>query len=752
MQLGQRVAVFVLFAESLYAALAFRLRLFYGDAAGDDDAFGFHGFRGILLRHGFRFRDLLLLCDDDVLRLVAHLEFRLRFHVIVLAVHRLVQPFVFRAEGGFFFLHVVGKTLFGSHLCKFLREFRLRFRGFCGCLFRGFLLVFRRFQCLCLDCLRVLCEFRLIVQALLLATDFQFLAEMLLRLGVQHLLFLCGADLGFNPSFASRLARFPLTQPYDALFETDGVFDAHKGEHARKHKSRDGFQSHEEEGEDGVDGFRLVEDDGECAVGVFDDLLYCFGEGGRRVHGLGRDVARSRDPAVEDARDKSRRGGDDDGVGGHRYAVATEAVFPFEVIERVREERHEHICAGESADVFDELSHKDDVDVGGRHPAYRAAEGVEQEAYHRDILLAEFFRERPHREDPYAHRDAAQDGDERLRDAVRVSAEDIVAVVRQGEVFELAGQRIEQEVAEEQQHIFVRQHRLDLGEEGDFLFRLARAFQRDALLGEVIFHERERERDAGEHAHAHDPQTLARAEGGHDRHREYEGDDDAAHHDGADVVEHRQHASLRRVAGGEGHHQVVAHVVDGVGDGIIEVIRQHHPHDLQCLVAARHHEEQDAAHRKQGRRKEQPRTRLALFCAGAVDDEAHHHVGYGVDDLGDDGEYDEECASPHRAQAEDVRIIDVEVGRHDGVEKERAAGAQKVAQPFLFVSDILRGELGVPDAPREESACVCHDLSLVTCFREGKAGAMQIGKTRIFPYACILPPQSVNNLALLFRF
>ena len=172
------------------------------------------------------------------------------------------------------------------------------------------------------------------------------------------------------------------------------------------------------------------------------------------------------------------------------------------MVERVRKQRHEHIGARQTADIFDKLSHQHHIHIGRRYPANAAAQGVEQKADDGYVLLAELFGERPYGEYAYTHGDAAEHGHERLRYPVRVLSQNIVAIIRKRNVFQLTCERIEQKISEQKQHIFIGENGFELQYKGYLFLLFAVGFGGDALLGEIVFEQHERQRYAREHAHA----------------------------------------------------------------------------------------------------------------------------------------------------------------------------------------------------------------------------------------------------------
>lgn len=74
-------------------------------------------------------------------------------------------------------------------------------------------------------------------------------------------------------------------------------------------------------------------------------------------------------------------------------------------------------------------------------------------------------------------------------------------------------------------------------------------------------------------------------------------------------------------------------VIVGISERIKQVIREHDPYHLHRPVTRGDCEEQYARHGDERRGEQQPRARLALFCARAVDDIAHDYIRHSVDYL-----------------------------------------------------------------------------------------------------------------------
>ena len=68
---------------------------------------------------------------------------------------------------------------------------------------------------------------------------------------------------------------------------------------------------------------------------------------------------------------------------------------------------------------------------------------------------------------------------------------------------------------------------------------------------------------------------------------------------------------------------------------------------------------------------------------GAVNDVAHDHIGNGIDDFGNDGEYHQKCTAPKTGELQDIRIIDIQIGRQHRIQQQCAGRAKKISQPFF---------------------------------------------------------------------
>ena len=132
------------------------------------------------------------------------------------------------------------------------------------------------------------------------------------------------------------------------------------------------------------------------------------------------------------------------------------------MIEPVRKERHKHIRTGQTADVLDELADEHDNHVGGHHPADGTPDGIQHKPPHRYIAFAELLGERPYRKDTDAHGHPADDGNEHLRGAVVIRAQDIVAIIHKAHVLERGTDGGNQEIAKENEKVLVRQDDFDL--------------------------------------------------------------------------------------------------------------------------------------------------------------------------------------------------------------------------------------------------------------------------------------------------
>ena len=238
--------------------------------------------------------------------------------------------------------------------------------------------------------------------------------------------------------------------------------------------------------------------------------------------------------------------------------------------------------------------------MGREHPANGAADGIQNKARQRNIAFAELFRQRPDGKDAQPHRDAPDDREHGLGDTVIVAAQHIVAEVNKAQVFDGRSHRINQKIGIDQQHIFVGKNGFELLGKGNLLHACrVLFFQRDALFGKVVFQQGQRQGQDGQHTHEGDPLCLVHADFRHNDHRENQRHQDTAHHNGGDLVKHRQAAALGGVAGGQRHHQVMAHIENSVGKGIEQVVADHDPDDLYGFRGSGHCEQQYTGYRQQ---------------------------------------------------------------------------------------------------------------------------------------------------------
>ena len=277
-----------------------------------------------------------------------------------------------------------------------------------------------------------------------------------------------------------------------------------------------------------------------------------------------------------------------------------------------------------------------------------------------------------------------------MRDAVVICAEDIIAIINKTDVFQRCTECIDEEIDKHQNHIFVGQHYFQLRQKRQLFFFHAGLLLRHALFGKVIFKERQRQRKDGKNAHHENPFGLIHTEHGHNYHRENQCNDYSAHHNGGNLIEDRKTAALDGVARGERAHQVVRHIVDGIGIRIKQVIREHDPDDLNRLAGVWDGEKQNSRQRNERSRQKQPRARLALLGLGAVDDIAHNDICDCVYNFGDKREHDEKRTAPDGSQFQNIGVVDIQIGCKHGVEQERAAGTEQIPEPFFFTSDVLR--------------------------------------------------------------
>ena len=316
------------------------------------------------------------------------------------------------------------------------------------------------------------------------------------------------------------------------------------------------------------------------------------------------------------------------------------------MVQHVRHKGREHVGAGQTPDIFDKLSNQHHSHVFGIQQTHQAAYDIEHKSHSRHIPFAELFGQGPHGENADSHGDAADDGHKGLGDAVIVGAQHIIAVVDQRHVLDIGAESIDEEIQDNDHPIPVCEHGFQLCGYGELFFGTVGSLLGDALPGEVVFQQGQRQGKERDHCHDGNPLCLVHAYGREDHHGKNQGHDDAGNHDAGYVVEDGEAAPLLRVPGGEGNHQTVAHVIDGQGKRVEQVIGEHDPKDLYGLASVWNRKKQDAGDCYQRGAEEQPGARLSLSGAGAVDNLPHNHIGHRIDDLADNGKQGQKGAAP----------------------------------------------------------------------------------------------------------
>ena len=228
-----------------------------------------------------------------------------------------------------------------------------------------------------------------------------------------------------------------------------------------------------------------------------------------------------------------------DVVHAHGNAVTADAAAPLHMIQYIRKQRHKYIGAWQTADILNKLPDEHNNHVGGEQPAHRAADSVQNKSHQGYIPLAEFFCQRPHGKNADAHGNAADHRNQGLGNAVVVGTKHIVAEIDEAQIFDAGAEGVDQEIGIDDEHIAIRENRLELSPEWNGSFFCALIFQRDPLLGEEVFQQGQRQRQNRQHAHQDDPLALVCADGRHDDHGEYQRHQNTAHHDGGNLVEYR---------------------------------------------------------------------------------------------------------------------------------------------------------------------------------------------------------------------
>ena len=464
------------------------------------------------------------------------------------------------------------------------------------------------------------------------------------------------------------------------------------------------IEEHNHSAHRGGDQRRAEEAEGEEAPNAF--VLYNL------LHGRGgRLIAQGGDAAQQDGTGNAGADSDDNAVNGGGAAIRTELVGILNVVKALGDLRG-HNIGRHGADGLDDQREEDqrEVDLGskGEQQAQRAADHGDHETDGSDASFAEFADQRPEDDDTDAERRLADHVDQHLQSgaAVHGTGQNPVAVVEHGLSGQHGGELPDQGIAHDETPVLVAKAGLDLLFKRNHIFLgilpCGHGVLCDALFCEVVLQQAGRKSKAAENAHHGDPgalRILAHAEGV-DHNGHHDGHEEAGNHIDAGVREQGQRVTLLGIAGGQGHHQRVGHVVDGKGEGEEEVVADHDPHHLNGGVGLRDRIEQEGRKDDQRAAQQQIGSRLTVSGAGLVDDTAHDDVRDGVDRLGDRGHPGQEDAG--QAQNVRIKLVQVAAAQTDvNDEHERRAG--KVTQPRLRLGGVGGLDAGVKDRCVEQA-------------------------------------------------
>ena len=164
------------------------------------------------------------------------------------------------------------------------------------------------------------------------------------------------------------------------------------------------------------------------------------------------------------------------------------------MVKHICKKCRKYIRARKSADVFNELTDKYNHHICWANPANSTADCIKHKTCHSEITLAEFLCKRPNGKDTDTHRNTADNGNHCLCFSVIVCTENIVAEIYKSEVFELRAYCANQEIKQNQHHIFVCNDCLEQIFIRDFfLIFLVDVLHCDTLFCEIIFHNSQRQ-------------------------------------------------------------------------------------------------------------------------------------------------------------------------------------------------------------------------------------------------------------------
>ena len=368
------------------------------------------------------------------------------------------------------------------------------------------------------------------------------------------------------------------------------------------------------------------------------------------------------------------------------------------MVDNVGDHRQDQIAGRGRTQTLEGHADGDWHKVAAAETCDDAAHGTQQHKAAADQTLTELVGQRHHKNRSHGHRDSAHDAQQALGGApcVRRAEESVV----QNPFAEVAHGAVLHRAAPLEQHIerhddpphAVAGNGLELLAQRGGLGRglgVGAPFLGDALTGEEELQVDGQCAEDGDGQHGEEPQVLVLLQREGNEHREYHR---AAAHNAQTrhVGEGSQRAALFAVTGGNGDHRGVGGVVDGVGHGVIEVIRNGDPNHLGHALKG-HDEHQHACHGQRQRREQNPGACLTGQGLGALDQLADDEVGRHDQHRGNQLQGRQEA----EIQFQDIGKVVLQNAGEDARGKQCAERADKVAQQHFRHLDVVAGDTGL---------------------------------------------------------
>ena len=420
------------------------------------------------------------------------------------------------------------------------------------------------------------------------------------------------------------------------------------------------------------------------------------------------------------------------------------------MVDDVGQHGQNHVANGRRTQALKRDAHANRHDLAVAQEGDDAANDAHDHARDAHALLTKLVAQRNDKEDGGGHRKRAQDAQHGLRSAPRVGGakegvvQNPLAEVRHRAVLDGAAPLIQQVDAHDDPplglagdgaKLRVQRRRVGLFVACGRASRVA-AGQKllgNALAGKAVLQVDGKGGEKGHHQHGQKPQVLVLLQGKRDQHGE---DHRARAHDAkaGDVGKRRQRAALLAVTRRDGDQRGVGRVVDGVGHGVVQVVRDGDPHHLGHALK-RHEEHEDRGNRESQGRQQDPGAGLAGQAVRALDELAHHQVGDDDQNRGEELQGGQE----RQVKLKHVGEVVLQLAGEDARCEKTAKGANQVAKEHLGGGNfVFLGEGRSKRALPERAVCGGGAHSNVSFLRAMLGIALSIGLCRgkVLPKNC----------------